>query len=201
MYDFKFPDSRGSDIKIDIVMCSLGSVQSTKILHFPKLAICGPGTCGKDTVAEWLARHTILKYLHSTSMTAAPFVFKKMTELGFAYPDIHHCYADRSHHRKLWADLIDEYNADDPARLYREHLHSSDILTGIRKHRELEACKQAGLLNIKIWIEKTLCPPDETLDYGMEACDIIITNNSGKSELYQKLHSFAATLGILKRVT
>lgn len=145
-----------------------------------KIAICGPGGCGKDMVADIISRLWGLRYDHSTSYQARHFVFGYMRADGYGYSDAEECYSDRRFHRDLWAHVIDKYNHPDATRLYREHLASGQqILTGVRKLREFRACKSEKLFDLSIWIErKDFKSTDATQEYGPEECDFILYNDT-----------------------
>lgn len=152
-----------------------------------KLGISGNGECGKDTVAVWLALHTPIRYTASTSAYAAEEVFDlfQLASPG-RYKTVEECYTDRRNHRVFWADAIDAINERDPAYLYRKCLADQDLLTGVRKRREFEAVRAAGLVDAFIWIERK-GPPDCTQQYGAQDCDFTIENNGSLEDLYDKL--------------
>lgn len=163
-----------------------------------RLAISGRGQSGKDTAAEWLRDNTTLRYCGSTSRIALPVVFRAfLRRYGASYVSPLACYADRLNHRQFWSDVIDKYNTPDACRLYRDCLEVQDILTGIRKRRELEAVKKAGLIDLSVWIGRDNTE-DETQEYGPEDCDIALYNNGTLEQFYEKLHRLAASWGILK---
>lgn len=165
-----------------------------------RLAICGPGKCGKDEAAKFLASITNLRYLGSTSQAALDFVYKKWNSIEpGTYKTKEDFYADRNLHRSFWATTIDEYNQNDQARLYRDHVcNGSDFLTGIRRLRELKAAKNEGLFDLSIWIEKPDVPGDHTLDYTAIHCDISIHNHLSLNHFHYKLERLADALGIIR---
>lgn len=172
-----------------------------------RLAICGPGKCGKDEAAKFLASITDLKYIGSTSYVALDFVWERyqrmldressgLMELMVTKEKF---FAARSQHRVFWAEMIDDYNRDDPARLYKDHVtNGSSFLVGIRRLRELRAAKKAGLFNLSIWIENPRAPQDASLDYSASDCDIVVYNNRSLNHLYYKLRRLADVLWIHK---
>lgn len=146
-----------------------------------KIAICGPGGCGKDTAASIISKVWGLKYTHSTSYQAREYVFKAFEKLNPGkYANAKAAHADRINNREFWAKAIDEYNHIDAARLYREHLASGqEILTGIRKSREFSACRAENLFDIAIWIHRPgFESTDKTQEYGWEDCDMILLNDT-----------------------
>ena len=144
------------------------------------IAICGPGGCGKDTVAGFFAVHGGFVYTNSTSYTASSFVYNEFVKTGVNYDDPYHCYMDRRYHREFWADAIVKYNAVDSVALYRDHLKTGQqILTGVRKLSEIRAVKEAGLCQLLIWIHNPRVKDgdDPTQEYGPQECDITIIND------------------------
>jgi hypothetical protein len=69
-------------------------------------------------------------------------------------------------------------------------LHQNDILDGIRKASELQACKEAGIVHITIWVDASERHPPEpssSCEIGPEDCDIVVDNNSTIEDLYSRL--------------
>jgi hypothetical protein len=64
--------------------------------------------------------------------------------------------------------------------------HQAAILDGIRRRRELMACKNANIVGLSVWIDRPNCP-DKSLDYGPEACELIIENHGTLDDFYNKL--------------
>jgi hypothetical protein len=165
--------------------------------HNLTLAISGHGNCGKDTVCEWLAKNTSLRYTGSTSRHAVQEVFDHMKTIGIEYADIEECYRDRSAHRQIWADVLSEINAHDKTTLYRRCLKDQDILNGVRNKDELMACKAAGMIDLIIWIDRDVSN-DPTQGYGSELCDLIISNRHDLAALFSRLERLSTCLGIMK---
>lgn len=162
------------------------------------IAICGNGGCGKDTAAAYLGSITNLRYVESTSRVAAVEVFKCMNALGIcSYQNAEDAHRDRRNHREVWAKMIDLYNYEDPARLYKKCLEDQDILTGVRKRREYEACLAGGLIDFSIWIERAGFDDDSTQEYGPSLCDIVIYNNQCVKALETRLRKIADMFGII----
>ena len=159
-----------------------------------RLAIVGPGQSGKTTAARWLSEHTPLRYVESTSAAAAKVVCSHPS-MRDRYDSLEACYADRRNHRQQWRDIILEHNQPDGLRLYREMAEQNDILDGIRDARELQACRDAGLVDAAVWIQRDV-PADPSLGFGPEAADYVIDNNSTFEELYRQLRELADRLGI-----
>lgn len=164
-----------------------------------RLALVGPGQSGKTTAAEWLAEHTPLRYAGSTSSAAAKVVCGHPS-MRDRYGSLEECYADRRNRRQEWRDIILEYNQPDGLRLYRDMIRESDILDGIRDPRELQACREAGLADAVVWIERE-APEDLSLGFGPEAADYVIRNDGTFEELYRELRVLAMRLGIAVSVS
>ena len=148
--------------------------------------IAGPGKCGKDTVAAALSDLVEdLRYKHSTSYTAAPFLYQAI-QLGefeheelneHTYKSLEECYAARNESQRM--RYIDKLNARTGTELYRLSIEKgNDILTGIRKVREITACIEQGIIDLNIWVCNGLNRQNEdvTQEYGPDMCDFIFLN-------------------------
>jgi len=162
----------------------------------PKLAICGYGESGKDTASIWLAENTPLRYTVSTSAAAAEVVFNQIRHT-YGYDSVEECHADRKNHRELWGDIIREYNEPYGLTLYDELIETNDILNGIRRRDELHAVREAGLVDLVIWIDR-VTPPDHSCDLYPGDADIVIWNFGTLEEFYGRLKRFADFGGLLE---
>lgn len=180
--------------------------------------ICGPGCCGKDFVAQTLAGLTGLKYKHSTSYGAAPLFYQAVLDGEFediditkdTYKDLDDCFAHRNetqYMRRVWAVFIDQINKSDPTKLYKMCIENgNDILTGIRKEREIDACMSSQLIDLNIWVCNGFKYQNEdvTLEYGPEKADLILMNefnenpNLAKVKLTQKLVNIITSISNIK---
>ena len=162
-----------------------------------KIGICGYGEAGKDTAALYLASITGKKYICGTSVWAAPMVFKEIRRRGYGacYQTAQQAWEDRRNHRQLWYDIITDYNANDPAQLYKDCLAEQDFLTGLRHKHELQACKEAGLCSLWLWISRPGYT-EASCSITPEDCDRTI-ENSGSIEAFKlRLHNFAKEFGL-----
>ena len=109
-------------------------------------------------------------------------------------------FADRHEHRQEWADIIWEYNEPDGLTLYREMVKTNDIINGIRKTSELYACKEAGLINLSIWIDRPGRAELGSMSLGVEDCDIVIPNlehgDTFPQKYFSKLSRLSRALGV-----
>ena len=149
------------------------------------LAICGPGESGKDTVAKWLHCHTRLRMGRSTSEIILPHVAERLGVSPIT------AWRERSAHRDLWAQEGDRLRTDDPAALARLTLAEGDMCVGVRRRTEMEAAISAGLFDLAVWVDRLDVPPDTSLTYGPELCDLVIQNHWGLLELHSRLARLA----------
>jgi len=159
-----------------------------------KISISGYGGCGKDYVASLISKYWNLAYKHSTSYTAAEFVFHKFQnsmEHNNRFSNKDDCYEKRKDWRKFWAEAIEEYNQYNRAQLYIDHLAlGQDIATGIRKEIELNACKHFKVFDVYIWVNRPgFSSTDSTQEYNERECDFILINDHRVEERIKNLSS------------
>ena len=151
-----------------------------------KIGIIGHGEHGKDVFANHLAKHAKLRYIAGTSVYAADIVFHKLRrKFAYAreYPNATACWLDRRNHREDWAEAIGEHNAVDPVQLYRDCLTFQDLLTGLRWRHEFLACREAGLVDLWVFVHREGQPSDDTCEIRPGDCDWQIPNNGTLDEL------------------
>jgi len=161
-----------------------------------KIAVCGHGRCGKDTVSNWFDYSTSLCYHESTSQAAAALCFSQLRE-KYGYITVEEAFDDRHNHREEWAQIIWAHNEPDGLTLYRGMLDTSDILNGIRRAGELQAVLAHQMLDLTIWIERDV-PKDPSCEITIDDCDIAIPNNGTLEELYQRLERFSKVTGLFE---
>lgn len=155
-----------------------------------KLAIIGPGRCGKDTAAEFFADRTLLRYWGSCSQVILPEAAKR---LGVSEEQ---AWAERHEKREFWRALGDEMRKDDPAALARVTLERGDLCVGVRSHVEMRAVIDQGLVDLVVWIHRPGIPNDPTLEFGRGLADVFVENDGTLADFRRKLKKFAATLGV-----
>lgn len=159
-----------------------------------KLLIIGHARHGKDTAAEILRDNFSIKFCSSSLFIAERAV---MPVLGHLYSSVEECYLDRGNHRKEWKDAIKAYNTPDLTRLSREMLETLDLYVGMRDKEEFEACREAGLFDLVIWVDASERHPPEPKDSNQLSAaeaDIIITNNGTLQELNEKVKRLGLAL-------
>jgi hypothetical protein len=156
-----------------------------------KIALLGYGRAGKDTAAGWLGLFTPLRYVGSTSMVACPMIAES---LGIS---VEEAWATRHQHRGFWYSRCNEYRKDDPTKLARKSLEYGDLVVGLRDKVELQACKDAGLFDLTIWVANCRVPYDSTVTFTAEDCDVILENNTGYAQFYERLMSLCRFGGIM----
>jgi len=159
--------------------------------HLPKIAICGPGLCGKDTAVDWLAKHTILRPGRSTSEIIAPIIAKK---LGLS---VEVAFSRRREDRHHWYEAGRSLRSEDPAFLVREAMHGAQITSGLRVAEEVLASRAEGIVDVFIWINRDV-PADPTMKFGSELCDITIENRGSLDRFYSRLSALARLARILQ---
>lgn len=152
-----------------------------------KIGIVGHGNHGKDEFANRLAHFSGLSYHAGTSVYAADIVFPQLhAKYPWArkYVNSVACWLDRRNHRDEWAKAIDEYNRNDPAQLYKDCLGFQDILTGLRWRHEFKAVKDAGIVDLWIFVFDPRKPLEPSFQIMPEDCDGTVVNDGTKEQLH-----------------
>jgi hypothetical protein len=162
------------------------------------LAVCGFGGHGKGTAAQMLSKMFGYRYLKSTSQAAAEVVFDVLKD-RYHYADVSACWEDRQQHRAEWEQIIADYNADDKARLCVAMVDSgNDILEGVRRKDEFQACRREGLFECAIWIDAGLrvACREQSCEVEPSDCDVTIDNNGGLADLESQLGRWCRDMGL-----
>lgn len=155
-----------------------------------KLAICGHGRAGKDEAAKWFNENTTVRYSgFSTSAVIAPYV---ASVLGISEEE---AFRRRHEDRQLWYEIGNELREHDPAFLARKTFEHGDIAVGIRDRDEMQAVLDEEMVDLAIWIERDV-PPDPTLKYGQEMCDVIVLNTGELGAMFARLEALSKAMGI-----
>jgi len=159
-------------------------------MKFMKLLIIGHGRHGKDTAAEMLHKSHGLSFQSSSEACNNEFIFDKLKD-KYNYSTPEDSYKDRHNHREEWFKLVTEYNREDPTRLARLILSTSDIYVGLRSRREYEACVKAKLFDHILWIDASKrLPPESANSNELTAKDadtVIYNNTVGPRHLFDRL--------------
>jgi hypothetical protein len=158
-----------------------------------KIGICGPGGSAKSEAARFLSTVSPLRYIGGTSHCFSQFVFERMLDEGYRYDSLESCFADRSNHRQFWADAIGGRVSADPVSEYRDCLADQDILEGIRRRDEQQACRAAGIVSLWLWIDRPGCV-DPTCEVRPTDCNVTILNHGTLAEFHENLRAFAGAL-------
>lgn len=158
-----------------------------RLNNLPTILILGHGRHGKDTAAEYFRDHFGLKFASSSQSAADIFIYEHLkNKYGYSTPE--ECYKDRSNRRKEWHNLICWYNRNDKARLAKEIMSKTNCYVGMRSNAEAQACLDAGLFDLIIWVDASKRLPlesSESFDIDIDIADIIIDNNSTQ-EVFEK---------------
>jgi hypothetical protein len=149
-----------------------------------KLLILGHARHGKDTAAEYLRDRHGVSFHSSSLFLAANVIRPALAGRGMFYDSFAECYADRVNHRALWRELIEDYNAEDPARLAKAILAEADCYVGMRMAREFWASR--SLFDAIFWIdasERGLPPEDaSSMTITFDPAWMIRIDNGGPLE-------------------
>jgi len=150
--------------------------------------VIGHGRSGKDTVCELLAKSYNYTYCASSYFLSENIIFPAIKD-KFGYIDAEECFKRRHEPglRKIWFDLICEYNKKDLTRLSRNIFKEYDIYAGIRNIEELAAVRKSGNFNtIVIWVDaenRVSAESSDSFNIPKEEADYIVNNNYGLGNL------------------
>ena len=147
----------------------------------PNILFAGHSRCGKDTGADYLCRITMLTNAGSLSWAGKEYVAHRLGCCPMT------AWENRHRDRMLWRQFLDEYRANDPARLIRDAYRLGRIVTGVRARAELDAARSEGIVQCVIWVERDV-PNDPTLEIRREHCNHAVMND-GTIENYFAGHS------------
>lgn len=162
-------------------------------MNNPKLLILGYARHGKDTVAE------ILKEQHGFNfMSSSEFVGREVmwNNWGVAkYASFEEMFEDRVNHRVLWMEMISAYNTPDKTKTAATMLERGyDMYVGMRRFNELEACRNSGLFDAVVWVDRSdhLPPENGSMDITKEnsGFDFLIDNNGTLPQLEDNVSTF-----------
>jgi len=151
-----------------------------------KLLIIGNARHGKDTLAEIFSKHFNVNF-ESSSHAACRLAIYPVLKEKYNYSSMEECFLDRVNHRKEWYDMICDYNRNDPSRLTKDILSTSDIYVGLRSKRELDGSR--NLFDLIIFVDASSRLPlegDDSCTISRNDADIIIENNLGIEEFEKK---------------
>lgn len=158
--------------------------------HIPVIALCGMGESGKDMSAAYLCSRTQMAYGGSTSSVVAPLIAHALNV------DVETAFSQRRENRVFWYDFCCEFRRHDPTLLAKMNLAHGDIVVGPRDDIELFACRQQGVVDLSVWIERTAAAKDPTVKFGADDCDLVIPNNGSRFDLFRKWDVLLAVTGI-----
>lgn len=160
------------------------------------IAVCGHGRHGKCEASRFLAGLAGLRYVQSTSEAAASKVYELWGR--DRYHNEIECWRDRHNHRETWAELIWNYNGPEGTRLYRDMRAENDIIDGIRRASELQACVDSGIVGYTVWVDasRRVGTEDPSNEIRREDCQYVIDNNSDLADLRARCRQFLDTIGV-----
>lgn len=158
------------------------------------VAVVGHGRSGKDTAAEFLGQLTGLRYVGSTSWIGLDYMASRLGLCPMTAWETRHA------HRVRWKQYLDEYRADDPAKLVRLSLERGEIVSGIRDRCELVAAREHGLVRHIVWIQRDV-PVDPTVTFTMQDCDWVIRNDADLDTFRARVAFWAGSVGLPIRMS
>lgn len=153
-----------------------------------KVLIIGYKRSGKDTLAEIWEKRFGIKFESSSMAAARLFIYDELKD-KHDYSSFEECYEDRMNRRKEWYDLITNFNSEDPARLAKIMLETSDVYVGMRSDIEVDSCKEQKTFDMIVWVdaeERVGKESTESCTVTKEDAYILITNNGTEEDFRVK---------------
>ncbi len=155
-----------------------------------RLVFLGHGRSGKDEALIFLSTITPLRNAGTTSKYLTKHVAAR---LGVSEEQ---AYAERHANRKFWYDVGNEIREGDPTLLLREAFEHGELTGGLRDIAEVVGCREEGLCDLMVWVERPSVPPDPTVTFGPEHCDLVIRNDGTLDEYRRRLRRLAEFGGL-----
>ncbi len=160
----------------------------------PKILVLGYSRHGKDTVSEMLRDKYQTRFVSSSMFCAEHVILAginaettpKLAKLKGDYNNPAECFDDRHNHRSLWYDTIRAFNRPDATALGRAIFEDHDVYCGLRSKAELNALKNAGLVDYIIWVDRSdHLPPEGPASCTVEPwmADYVLDNNGTLEDL------------------
>jgi hypothetical protein len=164
----------------------------------PRLLIIGHGRHGKDTLAEQLQARLGWSFTSSSMLACNLFMFPDLAlKYGYATPE--ECFEDRHNHRAEWFQAICEYNRDDRTRLAKAVWAKNDVYVGMRSKEELDACLEACVVDIIVWVDASdRFPPESSASCTVTIHDahfVIHNNHTLEQFVNQTIPRFIEAIG------
>lgn len=158
----------------------------------PKLLIIGHARHGKDTVAEMLRDTHGFNFVSSSVFVGKEVLWDNW---GVAvYSTFDEMFEDRVNHRKLWADMITAYNTPDATKTAATMIERGyDMYVGMRRRKELNACKEADIFDLIVWVDRSDHLPNEpyeSMEFVITDADVVIDNNGTLEDLLDNVAEF-----------
>lgn len=183
------------------VLGELAGAYTYPVYRKRAILVLGHGRHGKGEFCRLLSELYGAECL-SSSEAALPHIFPALNAISTAWtgepfesPEQAHNF--RGLHRPMWKELISLYNTPDKATLAREVLSRAEVYDGMRCAEEFEASRH--LFDVVVWVDAAWRVPalDPSMDIGADAADIVIDNNETIAGLTERVHEFAASLGLI----
>ncbi len=156
-------------------------------MSIKRLLITGWGRVGKDEAGAFLGRITALRYAGSTSWAALPLMAE---HLGL-HPQL--AWETRRARREEWKAACDGFRLHDQTLLVRRALETGEICAGLRDIVELQAVKEARLVDKILWITRPGTPKDPTVTFSEDDTDEIILNDGDLEKFHVILFEWAVS--------
>ena len=158
-----------------------------------RILITGYKKSGKDTAAEYLTKYGY-KFISASEYATIPIMIPYFESVGKIYSSPKECFDDRvsDGNRKIWFDVIENFNRNDGSALTRRIFDSGyDVYVGLRSLMEFTASRD--LFDHVIWVDGTSRMPLEDISsctITPDCATYVLDNNGSLKDLEKNIHEF-----------
>ncbi len=162
----------------------------------PKIIVCGHGGHGKDTACAMLEEISGGEWKNGGA--TSQFIYEEAAH--WLSLECRFLIEHKDSYRRELAEIGDKLRRSDPCALIRLAFANGNIINGVRRKEEIEACIKEGLADFYIWVSnRGIKECDPTMTYGISNLPFnrsyLVINEPGDLEyMRDQLFTISASL-------